>query len=156
MSITETKPATASPASIVALLEKQHAMLGELVSLAASQAAFINQGDADQLLNLLAKRQAIIDEFTNSQSELASYTQALDEKLENLDGPERERIKTLVNEIGDRLAQVMRRDEEDQALLRRSRDHIKNELSGLDSARKARSAYRPQHERTDRFADRHG
>jgi hypothetical protein len=142
--------------SLLALLQQQRAMVDELVRLSQSQAALIAEGRTDRLLDLLAKRQAIIDGFTASQSRLAELTGGLDDRMGGAPAQERDRIKSLINEIGERLAQVMKRDEADQKQLRTSRDHVVQEMAKLGTARQAQGAYRTNVPSTTRFADQHG
>lgn len=142
--------------SLLTLLEQQRAMVNELVSLAQSQAALIAAGRTDRLLDLLAKRQAIIDGFTTSQSRLAQLTGGMDERMNGAAPQDRDRIKSLINEIGERLSQVMKRDEEDQKLLRSSRDQVVQEMSKLGTVKQAHGAYRAHAPATTRFADQHG
>jgi hypothetical protein len=142
--------------SLMTLLQQQRAMVDELVTLGQSQAALIAEGRTDRLLDLLAKRQALIDGFTTSQSCLAELSGGLDERMDAAAPHERDRIKMLINEIGERLSQVMKRDEEDQKLLRSSRDQVVREMAKLGTARQARGAYRAAPPSTTRFKDQHG
>jgi len=143
------------PQSLIDLLERQHALVQNLDTLAGQQAEFIQQSATDQLMVLLAKRQSIIDQFTSSQAELAGLTQGMDDRLLQATNDQRDRIKALIAEIGDRLAGVMQRDEVDQASLRTNRDSIKQEISNLGTARQARGAYASKSSST-RYADRRG
>lgn len=142
--------------TLLTLLEQQRSMVNDLVALAQSQAALIAEGKTDRLLDLLAKRQAIIDGFTTSQSQLAELTGGMDERMDGTPPHERDRIKSLINEIGERLSQVMKRDEEDQKLLRSSRDQVVQEISKLGTAKQAHGAYRTNVSPTTRFADQRG
>lgn len=144
------------PQSLIDLLEQQQALVDQLDALARRQAEFIEKSATDQLIILLAQRQTIIDQFTTSQSELASLTQGMDDRLQQATNTQRDRIKALIAEIGDRLAGVMQRDEQDQASLRSNRDSIKQEISALGTARQARGAYVNHQTSPTRFADRKG
>jgi len=142
--------------SLLELLERQHVDVKELATLAESQSALFAVSHTDRLLDLLARRQTLIDEFTASQSRLAELTGGLDQKLDSVDPINRDRIKALIAQIGERLAEVMQRDEQDQASLKASRQHVKQELASLDTARQARSAYHGAPAASNRFADQRG
>jgi hypothetical protein len=144
------------PQSLIELLERQHTMVDRLVELAQAQSALIAESSTDRLLELLAKRQAVIDEFTQSQGDLSELTHGLDERLERVSADQRDHIKSVINLIGERLAQVMRRDEEDQAALRSNRQQVRNELTSMGAARQARSAYLGGPSESTRFSDRRG
>jgi hypothetical protein len=142
------------------LLSRQQTMVDRLAELADSQAALIAASRTDELLNVLAQRQSLIDEFTASQSRLSVLTGHLDARLAQVEAPQREQIQNRLNAIGERLASVMRRDEDDQARLKAGRDVIRSEMSSMGAARQARHAYvtTPVAASTsnNRFADRRG
>ena len=144
------------PQSLLDLLERQQHIVDQLVTLAESQADLITDRRTDRLLDLLSRRQALIDAFTASQHELTELTQGLNERLRGVSTVQRDRIKSLIDDIGHRLSLVMRRDELDQGLLRTSRDEIKQELVNTGAARQARAAYLPQRLGTNCFADQRG
>lgn len=148
------------PQRLLALLERQHELVDRLVILADSQGTLISEVRTDALLELLAERQAIIDEFTTTQANLAGLTADLERRLADVDPAQRDRIRSLLNRIGERLAAVMRRDEADQELLRASRDGVRGEIAALGTARHARNAYVNSPALAsaggNRFADRHG
>jgi hypothetical protein len=68
----------------------------------------------------------------------------------------RERIGTLIEDISDRLTEIMRVDETDRTTLVAGRDRIGEALSDLTTAREARQAYLSAVSVTNRFADRRG
>lgn len=143
------------PQSLLELLERQQGMVDQLVELAQSQASLIAGSHTDRLLEILTRRQSIIDEFTASQSHLTELTRGLDHNLDTVATLDRDRIKSFISEIGQRLALILDRDEQDQASLRTQSSQIKQELNSLGTARQARHAYQGT-SATNRFADRHG
>jgi len=154
---TQVKAVAARPwqQELLDLLQRQQQMADQLVQLAQSQASLIADSHTDGLLELLTRRQAIIDDFTSSQSQLTELTRGLDQRLELVPPADRDRIKSLIGEIGQRLALILDRDEQDQASLRTHRSQIKQELSSMGTARQARHAYQGR-AATNRFADRRG
>lgn len=144
------------PQSLIDVLERQHDMVQRLAALAQGQSSLIEESSTDQLLELLAQRQSIIDEFTQSQHELTELTRDLDRRLEGVPESQCDRIRLLIDRIGDGLAQVMQRDEQDQATLRHGREQVRQELSTLGTARQARNAYTTVQSDRNRYADRRG
>jgi hypothetical protein len=144
------------PASMLSLLERQQAMVEELMRLARSQAVLISEHRTEGLLDVLARRQTLIDEFTTSQNQLTQMTHRLDQRLSEAAPEQRTQIQSLIHSIGESLAKVMQTDEQDQLSLRDSRDHIKHELGNLSSAKQARHAYLGQKRVNARVSDRRG
>ena len=141
---------------LVDVLQRQQTMVRELRGLAQEQSGFIAAGRTDALLGVLGRRQQLLDRFLATQDELVSFTSNLDHQLQSVDAPRREMIKTLLDEIGDQLTQVMQTDEHDQSALQASRDKTGEEMAELGHARHARSAYIRSAPADSRFADRQG
>jgi hypothetical protein len=137
------------------LLEYQHSIVDELAQLADRQAALIREQQTDALLGLLADRQQLIERFTGTQADLNRIAGEVEARVGEVTVEQRTEIQRKIGAIGDRLAQVMQRDERDQETLQAARDRSKEELTSLDSASRARHAYmrRPG---GNRYADRQG
>ncbi|MHC4991296.1 MAG: flagellar export chaperone FlgN, partial [Planctomycetota bacterium] len=128
-------------ASLVELLGAQRDLLGELVPLAEQQGRLIEHGDSAALLDLLSRRQDVIDRFLALADELSVHTGDLTRRLETLPDAIRSDVRCLVDEIDRRLARVMELDQRDQQRLKAARDETRKQLSTLDTGRTARSAY---------------
>jgi SMC interacting uncharacterized protein involved in chromosome segregation len=144
------------PQSLIDVLEGQRALVDELSKLASDQAALIADGRTEQLMELLGRRQGVIDKFTASQSHIGDLTRDLDARLQSVNVQQRELIKSLIDGIGERLAEVMKRDEHDQASLRSGRDQVQRDLAALGAGRAARNAYLNSPATRSRFADGRG
>jgi len=142
--------------ALIGLLERQQSLVTELAGLAERQSGLIEERRTDALLGLLSRRQRLIDDFSSSQEELTVLTGDLDARIASVEPDARARIQTLIADIGDQLASVMRCDGRDQELLQVARGRTAAELADLDSARSARNAYRDVGVRDSRFADRTG
>ncbi len=149
-------PSTDWPDTILDLLQRQHKLVDELSQLADRQADLIRDGHTDALLGLLTQRQTVIERFTATQVDLGRLTGDLDARLRSVDEDVRERIQSLISDIGERLTHVMQRDERDQRTLESARDKKKREIASLDSGRQARYAYLGPKKTTNRFADTQG
>jgi hypothetical protein len=156
MSQATTLNVTSTPESLLQILERQHSVAGDLVRLAESQATCIAEDRTDRLLDLLAQRQSLIDQFTASQAEMGNLTRGLGERFEGMSEPQRRRIKELVSDISQALARVMQRDAQDQATLKASKRRVADELTSLDAAKQAHNAYRQEPAALNRFADQRG
>ena len=144
------------PGSLLRLLERQQCMVEELVQLAHSQASLIAEQRTEGLLDVLARRQALIDEFTAAQAGVSQMTHRLDQRLNDATPEQRFQIKSLIGIIGEKLALVMKTDENDQGALRNARDGVRKELGTLGTGRQARNAYSGPALAGARYADRHG
>lgn len=140
---------------LIKLLERQQALVEHLAGLADKQAGLIDAGDSDGLLAVLTQRQRIMDQFTAGQDSLARLSDAA-RRAEPAGPATQERIGSLIEDISNRLTDIMRLDEKDRDLLETSRDGIGEALSGLTTAREARHAYLAARSVTNRFADRRG
>ena len=143
-------------ANLIELLERQRALVGELAELARQQSGLTETGQTEALLQLLGRRQEIIDRFGVAQEDLARITGGLSERLHDLAEPQRRQIRSLIDEIGESLADVLQRDEQDQETLRASRDHVRREIATVDTSKQAHRAYVQRTIVDNRFADSKG
>lgn len=145
------------PQAMVAVLERQEALLDRLDELSREQSTLIAERRTERLLELLSQRQSIIDEFTVFQAQMTALSQDIDRRLAQVDGPMRERIRGLISGIGARLRDLMQRDQQDQAALHAGRSAVMADMSSLDAGRAARAAYGPgPAPAANRFADQKG
>lgn len=149
-----TSPAWAD--ALVELLESQHALVGELSTLADRQQTLVRDRQTEALLGLLTERQQILDRFAGMQEQLGTLTANLDQRIAEVKEPVRSRIQTLIAEIGDRLTVVMAGDERDQQALEAARTDTASDLRDIDAARIARAAYQGPNVAVSRYADRQG
>ncbi|MHC4128419.1 MAG: hypothetical protein ACYTE6_08340 [Planctomycetota bacterium] len=140
---------------LIRMLERQRELVVQLDRIAEGQMALIDSGESDALLGLLGDRQEIMDELAAGQDGLTGLSEDLRARDDVGEG-QRTRITRLVDEIGDRLSQLVNRDEQDRARLRTNRDRAAEELSGLRTAKQAQRAYVKSRASNNRFADRRG
>ncbi len=143
-------------ASLIELLERQRALVGELSELARQQAGLTESGQTEALLQLLGRRQEIIDRFAVTQEDLGRLTGGLSERVRDLAEPQRRQIRSLIDEIGEAMADVLQRDEQDQEALRASRDRIRRDIATVDTSKQAHRAYVRGKLIDNRFADSKG
>jgi hypothetical protein len=146
----------ASAETLVRMLERQQALVEQLDGLAERQRSLIESGNSDALLSLLSQRQQIMDQFVAGQDDLARLAETCRRSTRHIDDAMRGRISGLVDDISERLALIMERDENDRTRLESGRDRVGQALGDLDTARTARAAYVKASAVTNRFADRQG
>ena len=147
--------ANASADRMIELLLHQKELVGQLDALAHGQMELIEAGASDALLDLLGRRQRIVDELTASQDSVVGLSRSLHGR-DNLAAGVRDRITALVDDISDGLLRVADRDEQDRARLRTARERAAEGLSQVRTAKRARQAYVKDRTRNNRFADRRG
>lgn len=146
---------TTWPVSLIAVLEEQDALARELSDLAAGQAALIDTGKTEALLGLLATRQRLVDRFVAGQGALGQLSAELEARSDDLSADQRDRIRSLLDNVTAGLATVMRQDEQDQKLLQTARASQQKQIEGVDVGRSARNAY-INTQAASRFTDHKG
>ncbi|MBX3403560.1 MAG: hypothetical protein KF699_09140 [Phycisphaeraceae bacterium] len=136
------KPTTDSGARRLAgIIEEEHALCVELDGLSIAQSAMVEGGDTDGVLEVLGRRQRIIDRIVVLNAELAPLRDRREQLMAALPAIERERVRARVDEIAQTVERVRARDEQDRDAMERRRTGIAGELSGLARARGAVAAY---------------
>ena len=145
---------------LIEALEQQHTLVTQLAEIARAQATLIAERRTDRLLEVLTRRQSIIDEFTASQSRVNALTRNLDRHSHDIGMAQRDHIRSLIDAIACVLNDVMRRDQADQESLETGRSAVLAEMTGINAVRTARAAYTaPARGATSdppRFADKKG
>lgn len=139
---------------LLAMLEQQRFLVAQLRELAARQSGLVKRGDAEGLLTLLGQRQELLDRVMEAQQEIGPLAAKIDRN--SLDDSQHERATTLMAEIKDGLAEVMKQDDVDRAAIEAARDGARSELAAVGQAKQARQAYRTRDSIDARFADRKG
>ena len=141
---------------LIRMLQEQQSLVEQLAKLATQQSDFVESGRTEALLSVLGRRQEVIDRVIASQGDLAALLAQLRRDRSNVSEHYKRRIEGLVETINHQLARVMKRDREDQERLESRRDRTRQELAGVETAKKAHQAYFKPHRIMNRFADRQG
>jgi len=143
---------------LIQLLETQDAIVQSLDALASEQASCIETGQVDALLVVLARRQALVESLLSTQSNLATMTRNLEERLAGVSVGKRDRVHELMDSVDRTMQSVLARDDEDRSRLQKQRDSVRSGLTELDAGRRARHGYQstPKVVETHRFADARG
>lgn len=126
---------------LAGIIDEEHALCLELDGLSVAQSAMVEGGDTDGVLEVLGRRQRIIDRIVVLNAELAPLRERRDELMAALPAAERQRVRDRVDEIAQTVERVRARDEQDREAMERRRTGIAAELSGLARARGAVAAY---------------
>ena len=139
------------------LINDQRSLCIELESLSRAQATLIEGGDTDGVLEVLGKRQRIVDRMTHLNGDLTPLRENREELLGALDEASRRHVRECIDEINDLVERVRARDEEDRRTMEQRRAAIAGEIAGVTKARGAVAAYgAPRGTYGPRFQDRQG
>lgn len=123
------------------LLTRQVDLYRRLEELGRSQGRLIEDNESDQLLSLLAKRQDVVDQIIDINDGLEPFRRHWDIVTRSLDANLMVHITEKVREIESLAASVAERDQADEAMLRRRRDAVAEQLGGVSRGREALAAY---------------
>ena len=139
-------------AALIELLEQQCQLYSQLAALSRRQTGAISADlsaagpDADdaceQLLRLLAERQALIDQLAVVHERLAPYRADWPALWSALSARDRCRVGPLVSEVEQALAGIITQDERDRQRLEQARHRAGGELRRLATAGAALNAYK--------------
>ncbi|MEC9373903.1 MAG: hypothetical protein VYC34_08665 [Planctomycetota bacterium] len=138
------------------LIERQESLIARLDELGSQQRSLIEQGDAEPLLTLLARRQSLTEQITRCAEEFEPFRLEWDVFMSKLSDEQREVVCDRVISLGERIRQVAMRDDEDRQALERQRASVGDQLAGLSRGRGAVAAYSRESGGGPRFQDRNG
>jgi hypothetical protein len=145
-------------AAMLTLLSGQRDLYRQLKDLSAQQSASIREGSTEQLLSLLSRRQAVIDDLARSNTELAPYRDRWDRISTAADPSQKQQIRDLLAEIDRVLREVVEQDERDRSELKGVQQQIGTQLTQVGKAGRAIKAYGPvaTNNKPPVFTDRRG
>jgi len=144
-------------ADLIAVIDRQGGLLGQLDALSQRQRALAEADDIEPLLALLAQRQEIVDQLARGSETVERLRVSRERAGGTPPQGERAEVQRRLNALAELAAAVSRRDEADQEVLRGRRERVASELAELTASKRAVSAYggggaAP----TARFQDREG
>jgi len=143
-------------ARLKACLDRQHDELSELAALCPEQRSAIDDGRMDDLLDLLARRQRVVDRLSARERELNAMHAAWKSSEGSAGEREREEIDRRLAALSELAARVSRHDESDRERLSVLRDDAARRVAGVSKGRGAVGAYGRAPESGPRFQDREG
>lgn len=126
---------------ILAALESQVACYRRLAKLAESQHEFVQQGQAEELLQILTLRQAELDQLAAHERVLAPAKKQWSTYLEKLAEGIRQKAETLMLETRTLLERITAADKNDVLVLQQRKLNLGRQIGQTNSARTVNRAY---------------
>lgn len=126
---------------LVGVLDRQRGLFRELSELSGQQSQFVERGETEALLSLLAQRQGLIDQIQVLSAKIEPFKRDWEARVAAL--PERHRllIRAHSDELAELVSSIAARDERDRLTLESQRDVVSSELAQLARTRGAAGAY---------------
>ncbi len=145
---------------LAGLLTRQRDLYRELGGLSARQQVLVEASRTEELLAVLTQRQALIDQLTACNKEVAPFRSRLGDIAAAAPEATRAMIRDRVDEVQSLLEEIIGRDEADREKLEASRRRVGDEMKRVDATPAAVNAYRAQagvrSPATARFTDAQG
>ncbi len=144
--------------NMLSLLNGQRDLYHQLKALSEQQTRCIREGSTEQLLSVLSERQAVIEALSRSNAELAPYRDKWGELTATADPRQRQQVRETLDEIERVLKEVVEQDERDRVELKGAQQQIGAQLTQVNKAGRAISAYGPPQTRphVPTFTDKQG
>lgn len=122
------------------ILDRQHALYEQLAALAADQSRCIDSEETDGLLEILGRRERLIEEIAATNQEVSPFTLAWDRLAPTLPERHRAALRQRFDSVAKLVDQIAERDDADRKRLETRRTQIGQEIEGLTNANRARGA----------------
>jgi hypothetical protein len=152
----QTAPSTATD-PVISALSHQVQYYGQLLKLAETQHQFVQQGNFEELLAVLEKRQAVLDLIGPLEQVTSGAKRRWSDFLAGLDAQQRTLAEQLMGQTRQLLEAITTADRNDTLVLQQRKLNVSNQLSQAAGAARvnqsyARSAYGQQSSRLDRVS----
>ena len=141
---------------ISGVLDRIHAQYQELETVSRSQDALLERDDGDELLELLAARQVIVDRLSELDRTFVPLRLSWEQSAPTATPAQRARVTERLDAINDLALWVALRDSAATLRLQQRRDALGEELASLGRSKVARNAYESSRSEGPRFQDREG
>lgn len=126
---------------LIGLLDRQLGHCRLLHTLLHRQRSAITADDPQRLLEVLERRRGILETLSEVSKRLGTYQAAWPRVRERLNEADRRRVDALAREVNEKLADILKTDEEDAKLLAARKSMMTREMSELKTGRQAGNAY---------------
>lgn len=126
---------------LVRVLDRQVELYGELEKLSSRQSDLVQGDEPDALLDLLARRQVIVEQVTHLNQQLEPFTRQWETLVERLSSAQRDTIAQRTTRLDELIGAITARDEADRRILEARRKSVAGEINGLSNKRAAVAAY---------------
>lgn len=146
-----------SEPDVLALLRRQSTLFDALGTLSRTQRGAIEEGPADAVISLLARRQQVVEQLTALAEELEPYRACWQDTRDGLDPNQCAEADRLLDRSEQSLRAILECDDQDRTLLMEARQKAGDELSRIHRSGRALDAYgaAPPVDR-NRYTDRCG
>ena len=142
------------------VLDRQIDLYTQLEALSQRQSDLVRAEESDALLDLLARRQTLVEQLTELNQQLEPFTRQWTRLVERLSPAHRTSIGERTKRLDDLIGAITQRDEDDRRALESRRATVAAEINTLSNQRAAVTAYRastgPRQATPPRFQDREG
>ena len=144
-------------AGLIDLLTQQRDVYVQLKGLSDQQAPLIAGGAGEQLLAVLSQRQRLVDALGCLNEELTGCGQRLGELIATLPEAQRDRLRSLMEQVDSLLKAINEQDDRDHHELQAFQQKIASEMNQVSRVGAALNAYRTAPPPAPaRFTDRQG
>jgi len=126
---------------LVVLLTRQRDLCVQLAKLAESQRSLITGDEPERLLEVLAKRQGLLDEVTAVSQQIRPYQQNWPEVRSKIPEETSREVDQLIKEVHDHLSNILAEDREDAQLLSARKSSTSQALGKIKTHQQAGAAY---------------
>jgi hypothetical protein len=135
------------------VLDRQRDLYLRLDSLSDTQSGLIRSDQTDALLEVLGRRQQIVDELVRLGEDVAPFIGAWERLAPALPDRHREALRARFDEVAALVDRIAGRDEADRKMLQERCSAAAEQIGGLSRARGAVSAYGAPPQPQPRFQD---
>jgi len=155
MAETTATPLQEDPRTLLELLQEQRDLYHQLHELSETQSRLIKQGQTEDLLSVLSKRQGLVEQLTQINGRLSPYRDYWGQVAQQLPEDQRQRLSKLLDEVQTLLQSILEQDENDRQQLQAAREEVGGQLQQNQHAGSAMKAY-GSNPTTPRFTDNQG
>lgn len=130
-----------SDPDVLVLLRRQAALFDALGTLSRTQRGAIEEGPADAVIALLARRQQVVEQLTAVAEELEPYRACWQDTRDGLNPDQCAEADRLLGCSEQSLQSILERDDQDRTLLMQAREKAGDELSRIHRSGRALDAY---------------
>jgi len=144
--------------TLLELLDEQREIYRDLSQLSDEQSNLVAEGDAESLLGLLGRRQALIDRLVQINARIEPFKQQWPDLWNELDDELRESVRQRIDEVKALLDHIIDQDERDRVALASHRSSVSRQLDHLNRGAAVNRAYGPNQAAPaqNRFTDEQG
>ncbi|XAL99020.1 flagellar export chaperone FlgN [Phycisphaeraceae bacterium D3-23] len=157
--LSEAGPAP-TPEQLMQLLSRQRDLYQNLKALSDDQGRLIAEGETEQLLSLLARRQGLVEQLGECSLEISPHRAAIASLASDSDAAVSRQVRTLVDDVRELLESIIQQDDAGRREMEAARDEIGSQLRETAAAPRVLGAYgnagSPRPQSAARFTDQRG